>query len=1059
MRHPPTILLAFSFLTIAWHPLSADDRPRFEAVLTGGARIEGQTLQEWHKAPPQPKLDGRPLFDPGSPLVWLRDRKVRPGGVPKAFVEMTNGDRLPGEVLAFRAAGVWDDESLPAHFLVRTPVGYRHTEDGRPPVVRVAERFVRRIVWQRQFAGNYYEPGTVSSRDGSVAKFRALRFDADAARILQESGTRKASFGEIAELHLANRDPWQSYYDELAAVNPDLQARMLQVETSGGLIATASTARFDAHDGGDGNNSDRWLHALQPAWSLDLLWVRRSTIWIYRSFVPHQVPLSRIAPSRIQARGLLGGAWPWQANRSVEGGLLQSGKQGFGWGLGVHAFSQLHFPLPAAVQKFRTRVGLDETAGGGGCVRVRVYGGSMGEPPLYESPFMVGSDKTLDVGPLPLKGPAQGQKELILQVDPAHDGRPPGADPFDVRDMLDWLEPELELDPAALKAEVGRPHRVDPASWEGWQVLVEKDAAIGAANVFDKSGPDRGAFLTTIRAEKQPFVLRRMLQVEPDQHWLLISASLHANSGDNPKLQVRIDGRPMAEYMVPVSPNPRSEPVLMAFPLSQFQGHAILVELAQTPGDPRSAVFWRHIRMAEQTPGQYCVLGPQTKPVALDPESKGTAEMIDDDYFGRKQVLKVTPGGRFRIATFQPPLSLRNWPPLGNYQMLHCVLHKQGKGRVSIELEHENSEKQPLVYDLGKGPPSRPEAKQAFPGELPEEWTVIDRHLTNDFGERAITGIVVSVPDGEAALLANLCVVWPSSMPLPFRDPAGQWSNRQVRSAVLDAVQKRVLPLTVLVESDGHSATGVLVRNEGHVLTAGHMVVKPGREATVTLPDGRKLKAVTAGVDRAADLGLVKVAEKTGINGAEIGEWNPEQSRLLCFGVAYPLAGEKRKPQIRPLPIRQMFGDTIWGGDDSAGLTTGGLLVNCDASVVGLQTQHSRFGGGVFTRGQPIRANTDRMIRNEVWGQWALGSGPMLPVTLVSGLNECRVAALAADAPAGTELKPGDVLEALDGKPLLGEVDLDRALADKNPGDEVQLGLNRNGKKLQVKVRLLPRRP
>ena len=217
---------------------------------------------------------------------------------------------------------------------------------------------------------------------------------------------------------------------------------------------------------------------------------------------------------------MLGGAWPWQANRSVQGGLLNSGKQEYGWGLGVQAFSQLHFPLPAAVRSFRTRVGLDAAAGSGGCVRMRVYGGSTSEPPLFESPFLVGADKTLDVGPLPLKGPLQGQRELVLQVDPAHDGRPPGADPFDVRDLLDWLEPELELDPAALKAEVGRRLRNNPAAWDGWQVSVEKDGALGTAAVLDKSAPDQEAFLSTVRAEKQPFTLRRMLHVEPGQHWL-----------------------------------------------------------------------------------------------------------------------------------------------------------------------------------------------------------------------------------------------------------------------------------------------------------------------------------------------------------------------------------------------------------------------------------------------------------------------------------------------------------------------------------------------------------
>ncbi|KKK66168.1 hypothetical protein LCGC14_2966800, partial [marine sediment metagenome] len=50
--------------------------------------------------------------------------------------------------------------------------------------------------------------------------------------------------------------------------------------------------------------------------------------------------------------------------------------------------------------------------------------------------------------------PTAGQHLLGLLTDEAHQGRPAGADPLDIRDMLDWLEPVLLLDQAKLKQNV-----------------------------------------------------------------------------------------------------------------------------------------------------------------------------------------------------------------------------------------------------------------------------------------------------------------------------------------------------------------------------------------------------------------------------------------------------------------------------------------------------------------------------------------------------------------------------------------------------------------------------
>jgi len=67
---------------------------------------------------------------------------------------------------------------------------------------------------------------------------------------------------------------------------------------------------------------------------------------------------------------------------------------------------------------------------------------------------LIGSGQVVDTGMRGLAGPKQGQHRLVLVADAAERDHPPTADPLDVRDILDWLEPTLLLDPAGLKQEI-----------------------------------------------------------------------------------------------------------------------------------------------------------------------------------------------------------------------------------------------------------------------------------------------------------------------------------------------------------------------------------------------------------------------------------------------------------------------------------------------------------------------------------------------------------------------------------------------------------------------------
>lgn len=148
----------------------------------------------------------------------------------------------------------------------------------------------------------------------------------------------------------------------------------------------------------------------------------------------HAIPLAWLAASDFEQTPLFGPPWPYTIGSTLSGGPLTArGLQAF-TGFGLHAKARLTYELPAATvpQRLLASVAIDDTAGQGGSVVIRVRGGS--EPTtlqlLFESPVLRGGD-----APLPLDVNMGDSRWLELSVDPTDDG--------DALDRTVWLEPRL----------------------------------------------------------------------------------------------------------------------------------------------------------------------------------------------------------------------------------------------------------------------------------------------------------------------------------------------------------------------------------------------------------------------------------------------------------------------------------------------------------------------------------------------------------------------------------------------------------------------------------------
>jgi hypothetical protein len=265
----------------------------------------------------------------------------------------------------------------------------------------------------------------------------------------------------------------------------------------------------------------------------------------------------------------------------------------------------LRFSLPKFANAFRSRIGLDNVVGPGGCVRARVHVGSPKGKPAYESPLLIGSKKTVDTGRISLKLPPTGPSQLILQADPVDRDAPGGADPLNIRDKLNWLDPRLELDIPGLQEQIGRQIGLLMAASPGWRLPVDRSGGYIWTTYFDEEvKPGGRCFWTMLQAGPKPLSLRKEMTVGPADKWLAVFLGLP--SGENPApdaVTLRVGGQQVPSRKIPLRQTWQERPAPLVYSLQQFKGKKITLELIQPAGG--KPLHWQAVNTAEVPPAAY----------------------------------------------------------------------------------------------------------------------------------------------------------------------------------------------------------------------------------------------------------------------------------------------------------------------------------------------------------------------------------------------------------------------------------------------------------------------
>jgi len=1005
-----------------------------------------------------------PLLDRRNAPFWQPSNDPPSAKPPTAYIEMIGGDRLPGEVVDYRGRESTSDLRTP-HFLVQPQLAPEAPAGWLPRRVRVAERFVRRIAWNA-LAENEYRPATVFFADGRKVPFQSVRFGRDSVKLLTRHGLVTVPVAEIAELHLPRRDPWQAYFEQQAVLCPEGASPIVYLETTGGARLTVSAGRAAVRGSTAAQGKLRWWSVVQPAWCLDPLYLAADTIRTRVALEPHEVPLTRMMPVESRVGAAFSGARRRRIDRNVQGGPLTAGGETYRWGIGVNAPSELTFSVPAYAVAIRTRVGLDRIAGDGGCARARIFVGSTQAKPLFESPVLVGAARTVDTDRILLPPAADdAPRQLILQADPVRENPPEGADPLDIRDTLDWLEPVLQLDPGRLRAEVAKRSEHSIAPWRDWTV-VEGRKAYRLVSTWDDVDPAPSRFRTTVAAAGGPLTLTREVHVDAESRWLVASTSRPETGASRPAtIELFVNDETVAHHEVPLRNGETRAPPPLAVSLAEYEGQDVTLRIVQSGGGP---VYWEALDVADHVRGLLCLYEDDGRFEVLDGAPADSVELTEEDRFAGDRAVKLSAPSRVRLIRPGEILRIRKYPEWGEYRYMRLAFRKVGSGRVFLELEHAEEAKEPARYDAGRGEPCGGSAIRLWPWDLPDAWIAPTIDLHGDLGDVDLSGLVLGCPDDGHVLFDHvyLARTWDDFNHLP-PCPSADDTNRLARIALSSSVRQRAMPAMVAFQrSNGWWGSGILVdSSKGIVLTAGHLIAGSKRQFDVYLPDGSKVTGQRLGIDRAADVGALRLDGKGPWPSVEI-DFQPRPSYpddLFYLPITHPKAFEPGKePEADFCAVRgRRAEDGLLDTNFSFyGRCRGGPLLDHAGKVIGV---HSRFspesGACLYVRAEDFAATWPRVVAGETFGTWPASICPKLGVVVTSTADGCRINVVDPQSPAKEAgLTVGDLIVGIDDVEVRSLEQMNGYFAGKDPGNEVTVRLKRGEKTSDQRIRLMQHR-
>ena len=291
-----------------------------------------------------------------------------------------------------------------------------------------------------------------------------------------------------------------------------------------------------------------------------------------------------------------------------------------------------------------------------------------------------------------------------------------------------------------------------------------------------------------------------------------------------------------------------------------------------------------------------------------------------------------------------------------------------------------------------------------------------------------------------------------------------------------------VVTIYVSGSSGSGSGSGVVLTEDGYVLTNNHVVAEAGGGAgavQVRTADGTLYDAEVVGTDPTADVGVVKLSGASGLTPATFADSDEVQVGDVAVAIGAPLGLSNTVTDgiVSATNRAVNLGST---GDDNTVIdaiqtdaainpgNSGGALVNGAGEVIGINTAIASVAGtqgadqsGNIGVGFAIPGNTAERIATELIEDGEAQRALLGVSATTEGENGsavgagARVVSVQSGSPAADAgLQAGDVVTAIDDRPVTSSTELTAAVRSRQPGDTVSLTVRRNGDAQTVEVTL-----
>jgi NPCBM/NEW2 domain len=578
--------------------LQADER--YVAWLADGTRLTAGALPAWPLPDSPFRFANQDLLATSNPVRLVQDRQ-QASALKAPYITLANGDVLPGMPVQLEPEQGRLTQ-IPRLRVIPEPPLLPVTGIG----VAVRTDRVLRIVLSSAAASLAPPQGTVVLANGRRLLARAIRWHENGLAILTADDVVEAAYTELADVVFPNVEIAEAVLEDNWWAGGESGVAIARFQATNGAIVTAARAsREQEPDRRRGRVSNASAYYLQPAWADQPLAIPEQEIVCCGYRAADEAPLAAFGATALSNRRLIGSPAPWSVNCAADGGMLAGRDRQSDTGFAAHAQSQIAIDLPREARSLELAVGMDQTVGDGGCVRCKVVGEAVeGHHVLWDSGVLQGKDGVRNTGRLTVAGLTRVQ--LVTEF--AHEDRPAGADPLDIRDCVVWLSPLVRMDLSAggtaTRAQAVLPGAVawDLAGndWMSWQLASRWN--VPASNwdtviVLPKQAEMILKRRLTVTRASDVVELLTVCPVDLDEHDFALRVNGEAvpwsNNGDRNQLRqwtLRYsrtrarDGDQEANL---------TDRLAYWWDLSQWRGQEVMLELVLRGKKERNEIAWR----------------------------------------------------------------------------------------------------------------------------------------------------------------------------------------------------------------------------------------------------------------------------------------------------------------------------------------------------------------------------------------------------------------------------------------------------------------------------------